>query len=187
MLKHGILGLLNYSDMSGYEIMEVFRDSLNYFWSAQTSQIYRELQTLKNNGYVTDTPVKGRGGDKKIYSITDSGKEELLRWLRENKENPVRDPLLMVTFFRGELPPQENMIFFEALRDKMKMFSTEMNKADSSTKMYSDITGSPEKAIYWQMTVEYGRMASKMLAEWAEKCIEMIKSIDNGDTQEDQQ
>ncbi len=47
MLKHGILGLLNYHDMTGYEIMEVFRDSLRFFWSAQTSQIYRELQTLE--------------------------------------------------------------------------------------------------------------------------------------------
>ena len=43
MLKHGILGLLNYHSLTGYEIMEVFRDSLNFFWSAQTSQIYREL------------------------------------------------------------------------------------------------------------------------------------------------
>ncbi len=44
ILKHGILGLLNYHPMTGYEIMLVFRDSLRFFWSAQTSQIYRELQ-----------------------------------------------------------------------------------------------------------------------------------------------
>lgn len=47
MLKHGILGLLNYGDMTGYEIMKVFRDSLSFFWTANTSQIYRELNTLK--------------------------------------------------------------------------------------------------------------------------------------------
>ena len=49
MLKHGILGLLNYGDMSGYEIREVFQDSLNYFWTAQTSQIYREIGVLEQN------------------------------------------------------------------------------------------------------------------------------------------
>ena len=184
MLKHGILGLLNYGDMTGYEIMEAFRDSLNYFWNAQTSQIYRELQTLKKNGFVTDTAVNGRGGEKKIFSITESGKEELVKWPRESKGSTVRDPLLMVTFFRGELPPQENIMFFEALRDRMKMYSTEMNKADSSTKMYSDMTGSYEKAVYWQMTVEYGRMYSKMLGEWAEKCVEMIKNMNDEDQRE---
>ena len=51
MLKHGILGLLNYGSMTGYEINRTFKDSLSYFWNAQTSQIYRELQTLKKNGY----------------------------------------------------------------------------------------------------------------------------------------
>ena len=47
MLKHGILGLLNYGDMTGYEIREVFNKSLNFFWQAQSSQIYRELRTLE--------------------------------------------------------------------------------------------------------------------------------------------
>ena len=42
MLKHGILGLLNYGSMTGYEINKAFKDSLSYFWNAQTSQIYRE-------------------------------------------------------------------------------------------------------------------------------------------------
>ena len=52
MLKHGILGLLNYGDMTGYEIMTAFRDSLQFFWSANISQIYRELQTLKEKSFV---------------------------------------------------------------------------------------------------------------------------------------
>ena len=50
MLKHGILGLLNYGDMTGYEIREIFNKSLNFFWQAQSSQIYRELRTLEKNG-----------------------------------------------------------------------------------------------------------------------------------------
>ncbi len=37
-------------EMTGYEIMEIFRGSLNYFWDAKTSQIYRELQRLEHKG-----------------------------------------------------------------------------------------------------------------------------------------
>ena len=37
MLKHGILGLLSYGSMTGYDITRTFKDSLSYFWSAQTS------------------------------------------------------------------------------------------------------------------------------------------------------
>ena len=82
MLKHGILGLLNYGDMSGYEIREVFHDSLNYFWTAQTSQIYREIGVLEQNGWIEKQTVRQSGKpDKNICSITDEGRQELLRWL----------------------------------------------------------------------------------------------------------
>ncbi len=80
MLKHGILGLLNYHQLTGYEIMTVFRDSLHFFWSAQTSQIYRELQTLEAKGWVSKTPVPQQSKpDKNVYAITPEGHEELLR------------------------------------------------------------------------------------------------------------
>lgn len=181
MLKHGILGLLNYGDMSGYEIMEVFRDSLNYFWNAQTSQIYRDLQTLKNSGFISDTPVKGRGGDKKIYSITDSGREELVRWLREVKQAPVRSELLMETFFRGELPTEENIMYFEAIKRSTEAFHDGMKTPDSNTRMYSDMMKLQDKAIYWQMTVEFGKMYSEMLGKWAERCIAMLKETQKDD------
>ena len=67
MLKHGILGLLNYGAMTGYDIMLTFKNSLRFFWSAQTSQIYRELQTLKNKGWVKDENISQNGKpDKKM-------------------------------------------------------------------------------------------------------------------------
>ena len=77
MLKHGISGLLNYGSMTGYDIVHIFKDSLRYFWQAQTSQIYRELQTIKKNGWATDeTVVQDGKPDKKVFTITESGKEE---------------------------------------------------------------------------------------------------------------
>ena len=79
MLKHGILGLLNYGEMTGYEIMHVFRDSLSHFWTAQTSQIYRELQTLKNKGWVIDRCVPQTGKpDKKFFLLRKVGKKNFI-------------------------------------------------------------------------------------------------------------
>ena len=39
-LKHAILGLLNYAEMTGYDIDRYFKSSIAFFWHAQTSQIY---------------------------------------------------------------------------------------------------------------------------------------------------
>ena len=52
-LKHGLLGLLNYGSMTGYELNKVFRDSLSFFWQAKTSQIYRELDAMERCGWLT--------------------------------------------------------------------------------------------------------------------------------------
>ena len=175
MLKHGILGLLNYGDMTGYQIMSVFRDSLNYFWSAQTSQIYRELQTLKDRGFVTDTPVKGEGKpDSRLFSITEEGKRELVEWLRTETGFDTRSRLLMLTFFRGELTTEENIAYFKALRDTAVKYGGGMGTPAGNTAAYAVKVPDPGKAVYWKMTVEYGKMYMDMLVQWCDKCIEML-------------
>lgn len=51
-LKYGLLSLLNYGDMTGYELSKEFDDSLGFFWQAQISQIYRELNTMEKCGWL---------------------------------------------------------------------------------------------------------------------------------------
>lgn len=52
-LPHAILGLLTYQPMTGYDLKQVFDTSINHFWSAHQSQIYRELAALESKGQVT--------------------------------------------------------------------------------------------------------------------------------------
>ena len=52
-LKYGILGLLNYGPTTGYDLDKTFKESLNFFWQAQTSQIYRTLDQLEKDGMLT--------------------------------------------------------------------------------------------------------------------------------------
>ena len=79
MLKHGILGLLNYDDKTGYEIMTVFRDSLNHFWTAQTSQIYRELQTMEKRPGGSERPTSPRPANR-IKTCTPSPRRGRRSW-----------------------------------------------------------------------------------------------------------
>lgn len=44
MLKHGILGLINYHEMTGYEIMQAFRDSLGFFSRENRIRIFIPLR-----------------------------------------------------------------------------------------------------------------------------------------------
>ncbi|MBD5460858.1 MAG: PadR family transcriptional regulator [Lachnospiraceae bacterium] len=177
MLKHGILGLLNYCDMTGYEIMEAFRDSLKFFWNAQTSQIYRELQGLEKKRWVSKTVVsQQKRPDKHVYSITEAGKEELIRWLAE--EGPgldVRAPILMKVFFLGERSREENIRFFQQYRDQCEKFMESMEAVPGYISEYSSYVEDKEKTIYWQMTMDYGRRKMQMCMDWAQDCIRKLE------------
>ncbi len=181
MLKHGILGLLNYGSMTGYDITRTFRESLSYFWNAQTSQIYRELKTLKANGWATEETVAQTGKpDKKLFSITESGREELNRWLiADSSELLMRNPLLMKTFFRGERSIPENLAYFDGLRDACLRFVTRMQTTPPDIEGHAAAVGDPEKAIYWQMTVDFGVLYMKMLMQWIENCKQRLEEAAN--------
>ena len=178
MLKHGILGLINNGDKTGYEIMTVFRDSLNHFWTAQTSQIYRELQTMEKSGWIRQTHVPQAGKpDKNVFSITPAGHEELLRWLREdNLPAGYRNPFLLKTFFLGELPVQENIAFFKAFKDA-SVFPDEGKKVSADAEMYKQALQHPEKAVYWKLTIAFGQMYEKMQQDWCEYCIGELEKL----------
>lgn len=178
MLRHGILGLIGNGDKTGYEIMTVFRDSLNHFWTAQTSQIYRDLQTMEKAGWITQTHVSRTGRpDKNVFSITPAGREELLRWLRgKNTPASFKNPFLMKTFFLGELPVEENIAFFKAFRDAT-VFPDEGKQVSANADMYRQAIDHPEKAVYWKLTIEFGRMYEKMQRAWCEYCIEKLEGL----------
>lgn len=177
MLKHGILGLLNYHEMTGYEIMEVFRDSLCFFWKAQTSQIYRELQGLEKRGWVSKTNVPQKGKpDKNIYAITEDGRKELLIWLSDGDMGlRQRVPILMKTFFMGERSREENIRFFCELTAYCEVFRQSLANVPKTIAAYGNYIEEKEKTLYWEMAVDYGRRNIQMHIEWAQRCIKRLE------------
>lgn len=83
-LPHAILVSLSEQSGSGYELARRFDRSIGYFWSATHQQIYRALRAMEDDGWVHVTPVAQRGRpDKKVYTVSDSGRAELARWIGE--------------------------------------------------------------------------------------------------------
>lgn len=183
MLKHGILGLLNYGDMTGYEIMTAFRDSLQFFWTANTSQIYRELQTLNDKGFVQGQKVKQDSKpDKTIFSITDAGKSELQDWLREENYGKRNMGLLMKVFFSGEISRGENIERFRHIQQFCKEYTEGLKRGNQAAENYGNVVGDREKTLYWNMTMKFGEKYIRMVNEWCEECIEELERLGNEDT-----
>lgn len=179
-LKHGILGLLTFEDMSGYDINKYFDQSLQFFWNAHQSQIYRELDKLKENGFVSSSVIhQDNRPDKKLFSITDEGRKELVEWINEyfvEEEIKVRDPFLMRIFF-SYLGEEEKLQ--ESLKEYIEhnKFYLESLEEIEDNFVQDKSLSADNPQIYWLMTIKKGYHNFRANIAWAEEALEMLESM----------
>jgi DNA-binding PadR family transcriptional regulator len=91
-IKHALLGLLAEGAKHGYELKTAFDETIGERWSLNIGQVYNTLNRLTRDGYVVlqEEVEQETRPDKKIYAITEAGREELFRWLAEPVEKPRR-------------------------------------------------------------------------------------------------
>lgn len=83
-LKYLILKLLEEKDMHGYEIMDQLGKKIG--WKPSTGAVYPKLQEMELNGFVEATELKENGKIKKVYKLTEKGREELKQVKEKKKE-----------------------------------------------------------------------------------------------------
>jgi DNA-binding PadR family transcriptional regulator len=89
-VKHALLGLLAQRPMHGYELKNAFEEAVGTLWELNIGQIYNTLRLLERDGLVEmqGEEQEGRGPPRKVYGVTQAGRQELAQWLAE----PVRQP-----------------------------------------------------------------------------------------------
>jgi DNA-binding PadR family transcriptional regulator len=81
-LEHILLGLLR-EPATGYDLKNAFSESVRHFWSAELSQIYPTLKRLEQRRMLRSRVEPSlKGPNRRVYTLTDEGRAELLRWLR---------------------------------------------------------------------------------------------------------
>lgn len=104
-----VLGLIGQFDScTPYDLKRTINNSIDCFWSFPHSQLYAEPEHLKAAGLVTEVREES-GRKRRIYTITEKGKQALREWLREPAEAPVeiRDVALLKLFFGNLLAPDD--------------------------------------------------------------------------------
>lgn len=172
-LEHAILGFLNYAPMTGYELKKAFDASVRHFWPADQAQIYRTLRELAERGLVTVevVPQEDRP-NRKVYHITDAGREELHRWLRAPSapEDP-RVPLLVKVFFAGQLENDEAIALLEAYAEGLRARLNAYAQIPQASAYYAELVNSPREVFFWALTLDYGTRLTRAALEWAEEAI----------------
>jgi DNA-binding PadR family transcriptional regulator len=88
-VKLVILGLLHDKPLYGYEIKQIIEEHMGDWTSIAFGSIYFALDKLSEEKFVekVSTEQAGNRPSRSVYQITDSGKEEFLRLLRESWQN----------------------------------------------------------------------------------------------------
>ena len=158
-------------------------NSTGFFWHAKQSQIYRTLKALEDAELITShvEPQDDRP-DRRVYTITDTGKADLETWLAEPEQDITqkKDTLLLKLFFaaRGSFDPQmliaqlrlQRKLYVQQL-DHLETRSQEalVDKRDRHPEFHTDV-------LLWEATHRFGMMYSQMYVQWLDEVIQMLEN-----------
>lgn len=123
-----LLGLVSIRPMYGYEIGHHFDRALAPFWNVPRTQIYPKLRELDQRGLVSSRHVPQEAKpNRRVYEITDEGRERLRDWLQEPMGWPdLKHPMMAKVFLGNLLPPEEILKLLKDYRDRAKQWHDQL-------------------------------------------------------------
>jgi len=98
--SYALLALLQeFGESTSYEIKQALEISIQNFWPVPHTTAYEEPARLAAAGYLSARQEEG-GRRRRIYSLTEKGREALAKWAAEPTASPpqVRDEAVLKIF-----------------------------------------------------------------------------------------
>lgn len=176
-LREGILGLLVYRELTGYDIKRTFDRSMGVFWNASDSQIYRELRALEVGGMIEARTVRQeRRPDKRLYRATALGIEAVDEWLSSPlQERWTKDEFRLRMFFFGKTSHEHQLNALVARREDL---IAQRDKWQERLVRFSDVSRSQHPGLlWWQIQLlENTLQLVEVELTWIEKLIQEVRS-----------
>ena len=177
-IKHAILSLLLESDRTGYDLTKNFESSVAFYWTASHQQIYKTLAEMHANGWVSLTvSEQSNKPDKKIYSLTTQGEQELIEWaLIPPKKSPAKNQLL-IKLMLARLVGVEPII--EQLNTEIQNVYEKISNYSKIEKQYfssKPTSATHIKNITSYLTLRHGILSAHADLDWLHEAIEMLEN-----------
>lgn len=174
-LKYEILGLLTYHPCTGYELTKMINSDMMFFWTAQQSQVYREISKLEKDNMIE--PNDQSTENKKVFAITRNGEKELYKWINTSDVKTaieIKNPLVMRMFFANLADPKKIMEELEDYKKECKRMLEEI--ADPKDEL-QDLANDKYDAIFFSLNSYYGVGFYTFSIEWADKCLMILNKL----------
>lgn len=161
------LGVLTFGDATGYEIKGYFEDGpFSHFFQAGFGSIYPALNKALGENLVTCRAESQDGRpDKKIYSLTPSGRKYLTDELEHTPaDDKIRSEFLVTLFFAGYLDSQH-------LEDVYDLYLAEFERKIEHMKILPGDNISPGQAFVREFGSHFYQSIGTFLRENRERFI----------------
>ena len=175
-LKHTILAFLSRQPLSGYDVAKEFAEGFgSCFWKASQQQVYAELTKLEQQGSVTYEAISQPGRlDKKIYSITNQGLQELTEWLTKPSEpTPIREDLGVIGLAGHLVSPE---VVLREMARRRQLHADMVQQVKKLDEYFAQHLEALElKDLYMHLII---RRAIRYQSEWVAWCDEALQAIE---------
>jgi DNA-binding PadR family transcriptional regulator len=167
-MENVVLGLLIIQNLTLYELNQAFKQGISMFYSASYGSLQIAVKNLFNKGMIVFEEHVDKGRNKKVYSITEQGKEAFYRWmLDEIPANKLEVTALSKVYFLGLIHEveQRKQILVEILT-RIQFVQDQLNE------MYEGINQLEVPVPYRDIlkfqlkTLDYGLKAHVFAREW---------------------
>ncbi len=174
-IKYALLAILAERDLHGYELKSSFDHKVGEFWSLNYGQIYSTLDRLEKEALVThDREMQEKRPDRKIFSITPQGREELAEWLATpvGKIRALRDEFFIKLVFMDKDDPGPLL----ALLDKQKaLYLKQMSKLTQRKMALKKAAQGPD-SLTGELLMDAGLFHAEADIRWLTLCEAKLKA-----------
>lgn len=180
VLKYILLGSLNITALTGYQLKKFMEESTSHFWHAQTSQIYRTLDDLERDGLLTsEIEAQDDRPDRRRYHITQAGRDDLQAWLMHPMAqlDMPKDTLLVRLFFSGEVDKETLLTQLRLQRALRQQHLTELQTV-TRTLITDTTTHTPAMRVHtrlWEAARRQGEITEEAYIRWLDETIQLIQ------------
>ena len=175
-MENIILGLLLLQARTIYQLRKRINDGLNLMYSCSTGSIQAAIKKLLRSGYVSVNEITESGKSKKIYSITDSGKNYFDIWLNSPIDNgSAKNPELSKIYFLGFAEKETRFKLIENHIAELKKLRSELEKICNDGEILLNEMQNNDILFFQLQTAAYGRDLMKFNVEWYNRLLKTVK------------
>ncbi|MFD0856751.1 helix-turn-helix transcriptional regulator [Actinomadura adrarensis] len=166
-MAHVILGLLLITPQSFYDLIKAFEAGVALFYSASSGSIKRALDNLLAQGLIEVASVEAGRRGRKVYRVTDAGREEFRAWMTGELAGPnLETAALSRLYFLGLLEPGERAPVLGRITARIESDMATLTVLDERL----DAVDVPDEycdiATHQRAALDYGIASHRFMLDW---------------------